>query len=121
VVAAGASAGAGRMVHLRHGNGYETQYLHLSSIAVRRGAHVRQGDLIGRVGATGLATAPHLDYRLKKNGVFVNPVTAHRAMPPAEPVPAEQMASFLAVRDQAFASFSVPAVAHVANPNATVK
>ena len=52
------------------------------------GAHVRQGELIGRVGSSGLATGPHLDYRLKKNGAFINPVTAHRAMPPADPIPA---------------------------------
>ena len=76
------------MVHLRHANGFETEYLHLSSIAVRAGAHVRQGELIGRVGSTGLATGAHLDYRLKKNGAFINPVTAHRAMPPADPIPA---------------------------------
>src|SRR5262245_37786630 len=127
VVAAGLNGGAGRMVHLRHGNGFETEYLHLSSITVKNGAHVRQADLIGRVGATGLATAPHLDYRVKKNGVFVNPVAAHRAMPPAEPIAQPQMTAFSAERDRVFASFApppVPAVAkaeRVANPNAPVK
>ncbi|OLC80043.1 MAG: hypothetical protein AUH72_12935 [Acidobacteria bacterium 13_1_40CM_4_65_8] len=124
VVAAGTSGGSGRMVHLRHANGYETQYLHLSSIAVRSGAHVRQGELIGRVGATGLATGPHLDYRLKKNGAFVNPVSAHRAMPPAEPIPSAHMLAFSAERDRVLASFSTPAVTHaarVANPNAPVQ
>jgi murein DD-endopeptidase MepM/ murein hydrolase activator NlpD len=124
VVAAGSNGGSGRMVHLRHANGYETQYLHLSSIAVRRGARVEQGEIIGRVGATGLATGPHLDYRLKKNGVFVNPVTAHRAMPPAEPVPSAQVASFAAARDRAFAAFSQPAVVdatRVAKTDAVVK
>ena len=45
------SGGAGRMVHLRHANGFETEYLHLSVISVRAGAHVRQGELIGRVGS----------------------------------------------------------------------
>ena len=58
VVSAGVSGASGRMVHLRHANGYESEYLHLSTIAVRAGSHVRQGELIGRVGATGLATAP---------------------------------------------------------------
>ena len=53
VVSAGDSGAGGRMVHLRHANGYETKYLHLSAIAVRPGARVQQGDLIGRVGATG--------------------------------------------------------------------
>jgi murein DD-endopeptidase MepM/ murein hydrolase activator NlpD len=114
VVSAGTSGGAGRMVHLRHANGFETQYLHLSSIAVRAGSHVRQGELIGRVGSSGLATGPHLDYRLKQHGVYINPVTAHRAMPPADPVPAAQMAAFTAARDSAFAKLSAD-VAHAAN------
>jgi len=127
VVSAGASGGAGRMVHLRHANGFETEYLHLSSIAVKAGAHVRQGDLIGRVGATGLATAPHLDYRVKNNGLFVNPVAAHKAMPPAEPIPDEQMSAFSTERDRVFASLATapePAVAsaaRVANSDAPRK
>jgi murein DD-endopeptidase MepM/ murein hydrolase activator NlpD len=109
VLSAGWSGGSGRMVHLRHANGFETQYLHLSSIAVRRGARVAQGDLIGRVGSTGLATGPHLDYRLKKNGVYLNPVTAHRQMPPGDPVPPSQLAAFQAVRDQVLAELATPA------------
>jgi murein DD-endopeptidase MepM/ murein hydrolase activator NlpD len=121
VVSAGTSGGSGRMVHLRHANGYETQYLHLSAIAVRAGARVRQGDLVGRVGATGLATGPHLDYRLKRNGTYVNPVTANRSMPPADPIPAAQMAAFAADRDRAFAALSPSAVVHVGNRNAPVQ
>jgi murein DD-endopeptidase MepM/ murein hydrolase activator NlpD len=121
VVSAGASGGSGRMVHLRHANGFETEYLHLSSIAVRAGARVRQGELVGRVGATGLATGPHLDYRLKRNGVFVNPITAHRSMPPADPVPAGQMAAFAAARDRAFAALAASAITRVGNRNASVQ
>jgi murein DD-endopeptidase MepM/ murein hydrolase activator NlpD len=123
VVSAGISEGSGRMVHLRHANGYETQYLHLSSIAVRAGGRVRQGDLVGRVGATGLATAPHLDYRLKKNGAFINPITAHRSMPPADRVPAAQMAAFTIARDAAIAALGAgaPAVVSVGNPDARVQ
>ncbi|HEX3645002.1 MAG TPA: M23 family metallopeptidase [Vicinamibacterales bacterium] len=121
VVSAAMSAGAGRMVHLRHANGFETEYLHLSVISVRAGARVRQGELIGRVGSSGLATGPHLDYRLKKNGAFINPVTAHRAMPPADPIPAVQMAAFEAARDRAIAVFSKPAAAGVANPPAPTR
>jgi murein DD-endopeptidase MepM/ murein hydrolase activator NlpD len=120
VVSAGRSGGAGNMVHLRHANGYETEYLHLSSIAVRAGGHVEQGDLIGRVGATGLVTGPHLDYRLKRNGTFVNPVTAHRAMPPADPIASSLMTAFMAARDGAFAALSRPAE-NVANSDATVQ
>jgi len=118
VVSAGASGGAGRMVHLRHANGFETEYLHLSVLSVRAGARVRQGELVGRVGSTGLATGAHLDYRLKKNGAFINPITAHRAMPPAEPIPAAQMVAFESARDQAMAALSKPAAAHT-SPVAT--
>jgi murein DD-endopeptidase MepM/ murein hydrolase activator NlpD len=114
VVSAAMSGGAGRMVHLRHANGFETEYLHLSVISVRAGARVRQGELIGRVGSSGLATGAHLDYRLKRNGAFINPVTAHRAMPPADPIPAAQMAAFEAVRDRAMAALAKPAVATAA-------
>ena len=116
VISAGMSGGSGRMVHLRHANGFETQYLHLSSIAVRAGSRVRQGELIGRVGATGLATGPHLDYRLKQKGVYINPVTAHHVMPPADPVPPAQMAAFSVARDRAFDALAAPAVARVSNP-----
>jgi murein DD-endopeptidase MepM/ murein hydrolase activator NlpD len=119
VVSAGMSGGAGRMVHLRHANGFETEYLHLSAIAVRAGTRVRQGELIGKVGSSGLATGPHLDYRLKKNGGFINPVTAHRAMPPADPIPAAEMAAFEAARDRAIAALTVQTPsAVVTNPNA---
>ena len=121
VVSAGMNGGAGRMVHLRHANGFETEYLHLSAIAVRAGDRVRQGEVVGRVGSSGLATAAHLDYRLKKNGAFINPVTAHRAMPPADPVPAAQMAAFEAARDHAMAAFSRSAIVRVANRNATAQ
>jgi len=114
VVSAGSSGGSGRMVHLRHANGFESEYLHLSAITVHAGARVHQGELIGRVGSTGLATGPHLDYRLKKNGAFINPLTAHRAMPPPEPVPAARMVEFNELRDRAFAAFSVPAVTRAA-------
>jgi len=121
VVSAGLSGGSGRLVHLRHANAFETEYLHLSTIAVHAGERVRQGDLIGRVGATGLATGPHLDYRLKRNGVFVNPVTAHRAMPPAEPIPAAEMPAFAAARDRALGALPLPSVAGVADHDAGVK
>jgi murein DD-endopeptidase MepM/ murein hydrolase activator NlpD len=121
VVSAGMNGGAGRMVHLRHANGFETEYLHLSAIAVRAGARVRQGEIVGRVGSSGLATGPHLDYRLKKNGAFINPITAHRAMPPADPIPAAHMVAFEAARDRAMATLTASAVVRVVNPNATAQ
>ncbi len=101
----------GRMVRLRHASGYESSYLHLSAFArgIRAGVRVTQGELIGRVGSTGLATGPHLHYGLKKNGVYVDPVRAHRQMPPGDPIPAGAMEAFLAQRDRARADLAAAA------------
>jgi murein DD-endopeptidase MepM/ murein hydrolase activator NlpD len=94
---------AGRMVVLRHASGYETLYLHLSAFApgLHPGQRVDQGALVGRVGQTGAATAPHLDYRIKKNGVYVNPVAELARMPKGEPIAPEAMSAFQAARDRA--------------------
>jgi murein DD-endopeptidase MepM/ murein hydrolase activator NlpD len=112
VVMAGWNGGAGRMVRIRHSSGYQSEYLHLSAIApgVRVGARVGQGDMIGRVGATGLATGPHLHYGLLKNGTHVNPVTEHRNMPPGEPVSGVHLAAFEAERDLLFGRLFTNAV-----------
>jgi murein DD-endopeptidase MepM/ murein hydrolase activator NlpD len=98
--------GGGRTVKVRHASGYETAYLHLSSFGpgIRAGVRVAQGQLIGRVGSTGLATGPHLHYELRKNGAHVNPAIEHRKLPPGDPVPASQMAEFEKVRDEALRS-----------------
>jgi murein DD-endopeptidase MepM/ murein hydrolase activator NlpD len=77
VTHAGWTNGGGRTVKVRHPNSYETEYLHLSSISVRAGARIGQGELVGRVGMTGLATGVHLHYGMKKNGHYVKP--RHRA------------------------------------------
>jgi murein DD-endopeptidase MepM/ murein hydrolase activator NlpD len=106
VVRAGFSGDAGRLVAIRHPSGYESLYLHLSSVAVHPGQHVNQGELVGRVGSSGLSTGPHLDYRLRKNGSYVNPLTEHRRMPPGEPIPASLMAAFAAERDKAAAALA---------------
>ena len=100
---AGWSGDAGRMVAIRHSSGYESMYLHLSSVAVRVGQRVSQGDLIGRVGSSGLSTGPHLDYRLRKDGKYVDPLKEHRRMPPGDPIPATLMEAFAAERDKAAA------------------
>jgi murein DD-endopeptidase MepM/ murein hydrolase activator NlpD len=102
VTLAGWTSGGGRTVKVRHPNGYETEYLHLSALTVRAGSRVGQGDLVGRVGQTGLATGPHLHYGLKKNGRYVNPILEHRNMPPGEPVPAMLIDAFSADRDRYF-------------------
>jgi murein DD-endopeptidase MepM/ murein hydrolase activator NlpD len=85
----------GRYVRLRHTNReYETYYLHFSRFArgLKVGQRVRQGEVLGYVGATGYATGPHLDFRVKKGGQFVNPRTLK--LPPADPVPDAELASF---------------------------
>ena len=110
VLSAGWSGQGGRLVHIRHGSGYETLYMHLSSIAVHAGQHVSQGDLIGRVGMSGLATGPHLDYRVKKNGAYLNPLLVHRSLPPGEPIPASLFAQFAAERDRLLALLARPDV-----------
>jgi murein DD-endopeptidase MepM/ murein hydrolase activator NlpD len=114
---AGWTAGGGRTVKVRHPNGYETEYLHLSSIAVRAGVRVGQGDLVGRVGMTGLATGPHLHYGMKKNGSYVNPTVEHRNMPPGEPVPAALVNVFTTERDRYFTLLFAPTQARAANNN----
>ena len=110
VVSASFDRANGRMVRLRHSSGYESYYLHLSSLApgIKAGASIGQGAMVGRVGATGLATGPHLHYGLKKHGVFVNPLREHRNLPPGEPVPHSAMAEFQAERDRALAALGPP-------------
>jgi murein DD-endopeptidase MepM/ murein hydrolase activator NlpD len=100
---AGWAGGSGNMVTIRHSNGYESNYLHLSAVGVRTGARVAQGQEIGKVGATGLATGPHLDYRLKKNGAWVNPLVEQKKLPPGEPIAPQQMSAFASARADASA------------------
>jgi murein DD-endopeptidase MepM/ murein hydrolase activator NlpD len=90
---------------VRHAAGYESYYLHLSAFGsgIHAGGRVGQGQIVGLVGATGLATGPHLHYGLTRNGVFVNPLREHLNQPPGEPVPATAMAAFNAERDRALA------------------
>ena len=103
VVSATRDSVNGRMVRLRHASGHDSYYLHLSAFApgIRRGVRVDQGETIGAVGSTGLATGPHLHYGLRKNGTWVDPIREHRNMPPGDPVPAAAMEAFLEVRDEA--------------------
>jgi murein DD-endopeptidase MepM/ murein hydrolase activator NlpD len=101
VVFAGWDRGFGKTVRLRHANGYTTLYGHLSRIGVRPGQRVEQGTPVGAVGMTGLATGPHLDYRMTRNGAFVDPLKIQS--PPAEPVPDDERAEFSATRDKSLA------------------
>jgi murein DD-endopeptidase MepM/ murein hydrolase activator NlpD len=118
VILAGWEGGYGKTVKIRHPNGYQTLYGHLSRINVRPGQRVSQEQYIGAVGMTGLATGPHLDYRMIKNGVFVNPLKIQS--PRAEPVPSGERAAFEATRDRSLAlldgpSVSVPRMASAAH------
>ena len=76
---AAARGGYGNLVEIQHPNGYATRYAHLSRIAVPAGGYVRQGEVIGYVGATGLATGPHLHYEVRRKGQPVDPMLAQAA------------------------------------------
>jgi murein DD-endopeptidase MepM/ murein hydrolase activator NlpD len=115
VTQAGWTRGGGNTVTVRHTRGYESSYLHLSSTAVRAGARVSQGQLIGKVGCTGLCTGSHLDYRLRRDGHWVNPLTEHRKLPPGEPIAAQDLAAFTDAREAARARFIGAPVAVNAN------
>ena len=94
VLKGGWNGGNGIQVHLRHRAGYETMYNHLSRVGprVKRGARVSQRQVIGYVGSTGLSTGPHLDYRVSKQGRFVNPLA--EKFIPGDPIPAAERAEF---------------------------
>lgn len=98
--------GGGKSVRVRHPGDYVTAYLHLSRYAsgLRTGSRVSQGDLIGYVGATGLATGPHLDYRVKYRGNWIDPLSIGRER--AEAISAAQLPAFHAWRDTLRAALS---------------
>lgn len=101
VIFAGRRGEDGNLVKIQHSNGYDTYYMHLSRILVGEGQHVAQGQRIALVGMTGLATGPHLDFRIERHGQFLN--FEHLPLPPSEPVARADMAEFTAVRDRAMA------------------
>ena len=93
VVSAGWHGGYGRQVAIRHGGGLETTYSHMSSIAASPGTFVRQGQVIGYVGSSGLATGPHLHYEVYKDGRLVNPLSVKMA---ESPLKGEELHAFQA-------------------------
>ena len=91
VISAGWSNGGGNTVKIRHNSVYTTAYLHLSRYGkgIKAGSRVRQGDVIGYVGSTGLSTGPHLDFRVWKNGTPINPLKMES--PPSDPIGKENL------------------------------
>jgi murein DD-endopeptidase MepM/ murein hydrolase activator NlpD len=94
VIAATSENGSGRMVRIQHNSVYATAYLHLSRFgeSIAPGVFVKQGDIIGYVGSSGLSTGPHLDFRFYMNGSPVDPLKVDA--PPVEPVSEENLATF---------------------------
>ena len=99
VVEATRRGGNGNFVKIKHDETYQTQYLHMQKFApgIRAGVHVKQGDVIGYVGSTGLATGPHVCFRFWQNGKQVNHLNLN--FPPPEPLPASEMPVFTEARD----------------------
>ena len=91
--------GGGNYVTIKHNSVYTTTYMHLSKFAkgIQPGKRVQQGDVIGYVGSTGLATGPHLDFRVYQNGSPINPLKMNS--PPKEPVSKENMPQYIQVKD----------------------
>ncbi len=117
VIFAGPKGGAGNLIEIQHTNGYETYYMHLSRILVRTGQRVEQGERIGLVGMTGLATGPHLDFRIQRRGEFLN--FERLPLPPSDPVAKSDWAAFATARDHAINLFPAPGTIVAQNPPAT--
>lgn len=98
VEAAGHGRGNGNYVKIKHNGTYSTQYLHMRKILVKKGQRVSQGDVIGEVGSTGLATGPHVCYRFWKNGVQVDP--RKEEFPSTGPVAESLRPKFNEVREE---------------------
>ncbi len=94
VVFSGWNGPYGYTVKVRHNGTYQTKYSHMSKLAVRRGAKVKQGDVVGYVGSTGFSTGAHLHYEMKKNGVKINPLK--EILPPGKPIKKENRDRFFA-------------------------
>jgi murein DD-endopeptidase MepM/ murein hydrolase activator NlpD len=99
VTFAGWDSGYGNLVRIKHASGLTSGYAHLSRIApgVRAGHAIRQSELVGLVGQTGLATGPHLHFMMAKNGTPVNPVPALKKGEPAPPIEGQMKAEFAAL------------------------
>jgi murein DD-endopeptidase MepM/ murein hydrolase activator NlpD len=99
IIAATYTKNNGNYVKVRHNGTYTTQYLHMSKIkpGIRKGTYVKQGDIIGYVGSTGLATGPHVCYRFWKHGKQVDPFK--QKLPPGDPIKKENREEYKVVKD----------------------
>ena len=99
IVAASYTKNNGNFVKVKHTGIYTTQYLHMSKIkpGIRKGVYVTQGETIGYVGSTGLATGPHVCYRFWENGKQVDPY--QQDLPPGDPIKKENEADYMIVKD----------------------
>lgn len=124
ITAIGRTAGNGNYIKLQHSGGLATMYLHMSRFAsgMRQGKRVKQGETIGYVGSTGLATGPHLCYRMTRNGAPVNP--AKIPTTPGEPISRASIAAFQALQPALLATLStiptgLPSIATTSRPPKT--
>jgi len=108
VIKSSYTRGNGKYVKLRHNSVYETQYLHMSKRNAKVGTQVRQGDVIGYVGSTGLAAGPHVCYRFRKNGRQVDHLKED--FPSAEPISPSIKADFLIKKDSLQADLALVVV-----------
>jgi len=99
IIAASYTKNNGNYVKVRHNGTYTTQYLHMSKIkpGIRKGVYVKQGDIIGYVGSTGLATGPHVCYRFWKNDKQVDPFK--QKLPPGDPIKKENREDYMLAKD----------------------
>jgi len=96
--------GGGNYVKIKHNGVYSTTYMHLSKFGkgIKQGVYVKQGEIIGYVGSTGLATGPHLDFRFFKNGQAIDPLKVEA--PPVEPIHEENIADYTLVKNSMMAA-----------------
>lgn len=106
----GRNGGAGRMIKIRHKNAYETLYLHLRNFAkgIKKGAKVKEGQFIARVGSSGESTGPHLDYRIKHQGKHINPLTFNPK--PIKPLRTEYLKDFQKKAKSYLFLFNLPSI-----------
>ena len=108
------------MVQIRHKNAYETLYLHLRSFGrgIKKGANVEGGQVIGYVGSSGESSGPHLDYRIKQRGKYINPLAAR--FKPLKPLRPEFLEDFKATARQQLIYLEAPFLVHAFLPHSVL-